>query len=142
MATPTFTELSVGDTVTERELHLTRDSLVRYAGASHDFNPIHYRDDIAASVGLPGVLAHGMLTMGVATSVVTDWLGDAGWVADTRARFTKPVVVDPEAGAILTVTATVGALDIDASRARIDVRVSFNDQVVLGRAQTVVEFRR
>jgi acyl dehydratase len=69
--------LSVGDVVAEEEFSLSRDSLVRYAGASGDFNPIHYRDDVAQSVGLPGVLAHGMLTMGIAGSVVTDWCGRA-----------------------------------------------------------------
>ncbi len=63
---PVLADLAVGDVVAERSVHLTRDSLVHYAGASGDFNPIHYRDDVAASVGLPGVLAHGMLTMGQA----------------------------------------------------------------------------
>ncbi|WP_268892331.1 MaoC/PaaZ C-terminal domain-containing protein, partial [Microbacterium sp. 8M] len=74
------TALEVGTVVAERAVHLTRDSLVRYAGASGDFNPIHYRDDVAASVGLPGVLAHGMLTMGIAVQPVAEWLGDRGWV--------------------------------------------------------------
>ena len=71
-------QVAVGDIVAERTVHLTRESLVRYAGASGDFNPIHYRDDIAASVGLPGVLAHGMLTMGLAVETIVPWLGDAG----------------------------------------------------------------
>ena len=91
--------LTVGDVVAERTVHLTRESLVRYAGASGDFNPIHYRDDIAASVGLPGVLAHGMLTMGLAVSDDRPWLGDAGRILDYGVRFTRPVVVDPETGA-------------------------------------------
>ena len=81
-AVPVLADLGVGDVVAERSLHLTRDSLVRYAGASGDFNPIHYRDDVAASVGLPGVLAHGMLTMGQAVQPVADWAGDparSGW---------------------------------------------------------------
>ena len=68
MTAPVFEQLAVGDVVVERELHFTRDTLVRYAGASGDFNTIHYRDDIATSVGLPGVIAHGMLTMGAAAS--------------------------------------------------------------------------
>ena len=95
--------LAVGDVVAEGSYKLTRDSLVRYAGASGDFNPIHYRDDVAASVGLPGVLAHGMLTMGVAVQPVVDWLGTSGWVADYGVRFTRPVVVDPLEGASVTV---------------------------------------
>ena len=97
--TPVFDELAVGDVVAEREFPLTRESLVRYAGASGDFNPIHYRDDVAASVGLPGVLAHGMLTMGFAVQPVVDWAGDPGRIADYQVRFTRPVVVDPTDGA-------------------------------------------
>src|SRR6186713_344843 len=101
-------ELTVGDVVADRTIHLTRESLVRYAGASGDFNPIHYRDDVAASVGLPGVLAHGMLTMGFAVQPVVDWLGDPGRVTDYQVRFTRPVLVDPEDGAVVTVVAKVG----------------------------------
>lgn len=128
----------VGDVVAERSFDLTRDSLVRYAGASGDFNPIHYRDDIAASVGLPGVLAHGMLTMGLAVQPVVDWLGDRGWVSDYQVRFTRPVVVDPEEGASVTVVAKVGVLD-DAG-ARIDLTVTYNGDTVLGKAQVRVTF--
>jgi len=133
-----MTEFTVGDVVAERTTHLTRDSLVRYAGASGDFNPIHYRDDIAQSVGLPGVLAHGMLTMGLAVQPVVDWLGDRGWVRDYQVRFTRPVLVDPADGATVTVVAKVGALTDDG--ARIDLTVTFADQTVLGRAQVLVAF--
>lgn len=128
--------LEVGQVVAERTFSLSRDSLVRYAGASGDFNPIHYRDDVAASVGLPGVLAHGMLTMGFAVQPVIDWLDARGWVSDYQVRFTRPVVVDPTLGAVVTVTATVGALD-DAG-ARIDLTASYDDQTVLGKAQVRV----
>ena len=86
---------SVGDIVAERTVHITRESLVRYAGASGDFNPIHYRDDIAAEVGLPGVLAHGMLTMGIASSVVVAALEPGARIVDYGVRFTKPVVGGP-----------------------------------------------
>ncbi|WP_449278180.1 MaoC family dehydratase [Leucobacter sp. GX24907] len=137
---PSFEELNRGDVVAERELTLTRDRLVRYAGASGDFNPIHYRDDVAQSVGLPGVLAHGMLTMGVAGSVATDWLGDAGRVVDFQSRFTRPVPVDAQDGAVVTVTATVGALDEEARTARIDLRVVFDGATVLGKSQMAVAF--
>ena len=130
-----FTE-AVGDVVAEQVVHLTRDSLVRYAGASGDFNPIHYRDDVAESVGLPGVLAHGMLTMGVAVQPVVNWLGTRGWVSDYQVRFTRPVVVDPTDGATLTIVAKVGAVD-DAGL-RIDLTVTFNDSTVLGKAQVRV----
>lgn len=128
--------LEVGQVVAERIFPITRDSLVRYAGASGDFNPIHYRDDVAAAVGLPGVLAHGMLTMGLAVQPVVDWLGSAGWVSDYQVRFTRPVVVDPQAGATVTVTATVGA--IDEAGARIDLSAVCDDQTVLGKAQVRV----
>lgn len=130
--------LEVGQVVAEREFTVTRDSLVRYAGASGDFNPIHYRDDVASSVGLPGVLAHGMLTMGLAVQPVADWLGTGGIVLDYGVRFTRPVVVDQVEGAVLTVMATVGAIDADAATARLDLTVAFGGATVLGRAQVLI----
>jgi acyl dehydratase len=138
---PVFEDLVVGDEVARRDFHLTRDELVRYAGASGDFNPIHYRDDVARSVGLPGVLAHGMLTMGAAASPAIEWLGAAGWPMDYQVRFTRPVPVDPQAGADVSVTATIGALDAEARTARIDLRVTFAEQTVLGKSQLLVQFR-
>ena len=133
-----FDALSIGDIVAERSIPLSRDSLVRYAGASGDFNPIHYRDDVAASVGLPGVLAHGMLTMGAAVQPVVDWAGGSHRIRDYQTRFTRPVVVDPESGADLTVVAKVAALDADARTARIDLTVRSGADTVLGKAQVVV----
>jgi acyl dehydratase len=130
--------LTVGDIVAQAAFPLSRDALVRYAGASGDFNPIHYRDDVAASVGLPGVLAHGMLTMGFAVQPVSDWLGDPGRIVDYQVRFTRPVVVDPESGAEVLVVAKVGKLDEEVGRARIDLTVSVGEQTVLGKAQVVV----
>ncbi|WP_295839780.1 MaoC/PaaZ C-terminal domain-containing protein [uncultured Microbacterium sp.] len=127
---------TVGDVIAERSVHLTRESLVRYAGASGDFNPIHYRDDVAAEVGLPGVLAHGMLTMGVAVGALAEALGDTGRIAEYGVRFTRPVVVDPETGADLHVSAKVGAVDDDT--ARIDLTVTFAGTTVLGKAQVRV----
>lgn len=124
---------TVGDVIAERTVHLTRESLVRYAGASGDFNPIHYRDDVAASVGLPGVLAHGMLTMGIASSVVVAALEPGAKVLDYGVRFTKPVVVDPQSGADLHIVATVGA--VDETSARIDLKVTFDEVTVLVKAQ-------
>lgn len=125
--------LEVGQVVAEREVHLTRESLVRYAGASGDFNPIHYRDDVAARVGLPGVLAHGMLTMGLAAETLVPWLGDSGRILEYGVRFTRPVVVDPENGADVQVVAKVGAVDDET--ARIDLTVTHADTTVLGKAQ-------
>ena len=128
--------MNVGEIVAERTFHLTRDSLVRYAGASGDFNDIHYRDDVAQSVGLPGVLAHGMLTMGIAVQPVVDWLDNRGIVLGYGVRFTRPVVVDPVEGADVTVVAKVGALD--ETETRIDLTVTFADATVLGKAQVRV----
>jgi len=137
-STPALDSLTVGDIVAESSFPLTRDSLVRYAGASGDFNPIHYRDDVAEAVGLPGVLAHGMLTMGLAIQPVVDWAGDPARVVDYQVRFTRPVPVDPDLGAVVTVVAKVGALDAEAGIARIDLTVTFNSVTVLGKAQARV----
>lgn len=130
--------LEVGQIIGTIEFLLTRDSLVRYAGASGDFNQIHYRDDVAQAVGLPGVLAHGMLTMGAAVQVALDWVGDAGRVVDYQVRFTKPVVVDPVDGAVLVVTGKIGAIDAEAGTVRVDLQAVFNETAVLGKAQAVV----
>ncbi len=132
----TASSLEIGQVVAEAEFALSRDSLVRYAGESGDFNSIHYRDDVAQSVGLPGVLAHGMLTMGLAVQPVVDWIGDPGRVLDYQVRFTRPVPVDAAEGAIVSVTAKVGALEADV--ARIDLTVTFDGATVLGKAQVRV----
>lgn len=130
--------LEVGQVIGKTEFLLTRDSLVRYAGASGDFNQIHYRDDVAVAVGLPGVLAHGMLTMGVAVQVVVDWVGDAGRVIDYGVRFTKPVLVDATDGAVLIISGAIAEIDLEAKTVRVDLTTVFNDTVVLGKAQVRV----
>ena len=133
---PNISELSIGQVVAEKTFEITRDSLVRYAGASGDFNPIHYRDDIAKQVGLPGVLAHGMLTMGISISPVIEWLGDPGKVVDYSVRFTKPVIVPADQPAVISVSAVVGAIETD--RARLDITTTFEGNNVLGKAQAWV----
>lgn len=133
---PVAGRLNVGDVVAEKAYDLTRDSLVRYAGASGDFNPIHYRDDVAQSVGLAGVLAHGMLTMGLAVQPVVEWAGDSGRIVDYQVRFTRPVPVDAALGATVIVVAKVGAVDGDV--ARVDLTVTFDGATVLGKAQARV----
>lgn len=135
---PSFSGLEVGQVVAEREVAITRDSLVRYAGASGDFNPIHYNDVVAEHVGLPGVIAHGMLTMGVGASVVEEWAG-AGNVSDYQVRFTKPVPVPNPGHATLAVTARIGALDEERRTARVDLTVTHDESKVLGKAQAVVD---
>ena len=137
---PTLEQLAVGDEVAAATYRFTRDSLVRYAGASGDFNDIHYRDDVAVAVGLPGVLAHGMLTMGVAVQPVVEWLGDPGRVLGYQVKFTRPVLVDPVDGAEIVVLAKVGAVTAEEQSARIDLTVTFNGDTVLGKAQVLVSF--
>lgn len=131
--------LEVGQVIGSTDFLLTRGSLVRYAGASGDFNQIHYRDDVAAQVGLPGVLAHGMLTMGAAVQVAVDWVGNAGAVVDYQVRFTKPVVVDPTDGAVLVVTGKIGEIDAENKIVRVDLEAVFADTKVLGKAQARVQ---
>ena len=130
--------LEVGQQIGSSEFLLTRDSLVRYAGASGDFNPIHYRDDFAKSVGLDGVLAHGMLTMGAAVQVAVEWVGDPGRIVDYGVRFTKPVFVDANDGAVLTVVGKIGEIDSENSIVRVDITATAADVAVLGKAQARV----
>jgi len=132
--------IAVGDEVVSETFALTRDHLVRYAGASGDFNPIHYRDDIAQKVGLDGVLAHGMLTMGLGISPVLTWLGTAGSIRSYQVRFTKPVYVPAEKSTSLTSSATVMKLpEGDSTELTLALTVTAEGgQVVLGKAIVVV----
>ena len=132
-------QLEVGQEIGTQVFYFTRDSLVRYAGASGDFNPIHYRDDFAKSVGLDGVLAHGMLTMGAAVQVAVNWVGDAGKIIDYGVRFTKPVFVDATVGADVVVIGKVGLIDLENKTVRIDLSAISNELAVLGKAQAVVK---
>ncbi len=123
--------VEVGTRIGELTVSLTRESLVRYAGASTDFNPIHWSDRAAAALGLEGVIAHGMLTMGTALRVVTDWAGDPAAVRRYSARFTKPVVVpDDEAGVEVRCVGTVTA--VGDGTATITVEVTCGGEKVLG----------
>ena len=137
---PKFEDLAVGQEVSTHSYEISRDSLVRYAGASGDFNPIHYRDDFAQAVGLPGVLAHGMLTMGLSVQPVVSWIGDSAKVVDYGVRFTKPVLVPATGSATLVVKATVAQLDEENQKARVDLMTTFEENTVLGKAQVWVQF--
>jgi acyl dehydratase len=133
-----MSDLEIGQVVAERDVHLGRDELQRYATASGDLNPIHLRDDIAQQMGLPGVIAHGMLTMGLAIQPVVDWLGgDPRTILDYQVRFTRMVPVDAEAGADIHVEAKVGQLG-DPAGTRIDLTVTVGGQTVLTKAQVRV----
>jgi acyl dehydratase len=133
--------VAVGDELPPLTIHLERADLVRYAGASGDFNPIHWNPRVATEVGLPDVIAHGMLTMAVAGRIVTDWLGDPGPLAEYGVRFTRPVVVADPAGADVQITAKVGAIDADARTARIDITATFDGRTVLGKSRATVRLR-
>jgi acyl dehydratase len=139
MGRPAFDAVAVGETLPSRTFPLTRLHLVRYAGASGDFNVIHWNQRIAQSVGLPDVIAHGMLTMATAARLVTDWAGDPGAVVEYGVRFTKPVVVpDDDRGAELEVSAVVTDKDEAARTVRVDLTATSGGSKVLGRAQAVV----
>ena len=133
----------IGDVLVEDSVELSRDSLVRYAGASGDFNPIHYRDDVAKSVGLEGVLAHGMLTMGLAVAPVSAWLGDRGFVSSFQVRFTKPVYVPADGGVTVVVSVSLAKVDEPiAGSATLALSVTTQDgTTVLGKAFVVVSPR-
>ncbi|KXZ58562.1 bifunctional aldehyde dehydrogenase/enoyl-CoA hydratase [Brevibacterium ravenspurgense] len=142
---PVLTELEVGQEVLSRTIPISRADLVRYAGASGDYNTIHWNERFAKEVGLPNVIAHGMLTMALAVGPITQWAGSPCAVIDYRTRFTKPVVVpdaengSPEQPTVeLAVTATVGAVDEDNGTVRLDVNVTAEDTSVLGRTQVKV----
>jgi acyl dehydratase len=136
-----FADVAKGDVLPEQTFPIRRVDLVKYAGASGDFNPIHWNERFAQSVGLPDVIAHGMFTMAEAVRVVTDWCGDPGMVVEYQVRFTKPVVVpdgvDEESGARLTVTGKVSQVNEDGT-VRVDLVATSGGEKVLGLARALV----
>jgi len=127
-------DVTVGDTLPPLTLHITRADLVRYAGASLDFNPIHWNERFAQEVGLPGVIAHGMLTMGMAIRIVTAWTGNPGAVVEYGVRFGRPVPVPDNAeGALVEVTAKVAKL-LDDGTFKIALTAAYEGKSVLGGA--------
>ncbi|MDR1293949.1 MAG: MaoC family dehydratase N-terminal domain-containing protein [Bifidobacteriaceae bacterium] len=133
---------AVGDVIGQRHVTLTRDTLVRYAGASGDFNPIHYADEAARDAGLPGVIAHGMVTMGAAIDLVVDWAGDPGAVLTYEARFARPVVVPYPHGARLTVTGTITRIDRSAGTAEVTLAVTHEGTRMLAKSRATVRLGR
>lgn len=132
-------ELTVGDLAFQQTVRLTRADLIAYAGASGDHNPIHWSDRIAAEVGLPGVLAHGMLTMGRAASCVATWAGDPARVVEVSTRFSAPVVVSDPGEAVLTVTGTVKEVQDDRVTLALEVLAEGAPKPVLSKATAVVD---
>jgi acyl dehydratase len=134
-----YEDVEVGTELPARSFPVTRATLVQYAGASRDFNPIHWNEKFAREVGLPDVIAHGMFTMATAIQVVTDWLGDPGAVLEYGVRFTRPVVVpNDDQGALIEVTAKVTA-KLDDNRVRVDLTATSAGQRVLGASRATVQ---
>ena len=136
-----FADVAKGDELPAQTFPVRRLDLVKYAGASGDFNPIHWNERFARSVGLPDVIAHGMFTMAEAIRVVTDWCGDPGMVVEYPVRFSKPVVVpdgvDADSGARLTVSGKIGAVNEDGT-VRVDLTAMSGEDKVLGLARALV----
>ncbi|MDF4254030.1 MULTISPECIES: MaoC family dehydratase [unclassified Streptomyces] len=135
-----YADVEVGTELPARTFPVDRERLVRYAGASGDFNPIHWNERFAKDVGLPNVIAHGMFTMAEAARVITDWTGDPGALVEYGVRFTKPVVVpDDDRGAAIEVAAKVAKkLDDEARTVQVDLTVSSAGAKVLGMSRAVV----
>ena len=134
-----YSDVEVGTELPAQSFPVDRATLVRYAGASGDFNPIHWNERFAKEVGLPDVIAHGMFTMAQAIRVVTDWTGDPGAVVEYGVRFTRPVVVpNDDDGAQVTVRGTVGAV-LEGGRVRVDLTVTAGGEKVLSLARATVQ---
>ncbi|HZW45106.1 MAG TPA: MaoC/PaaZ C-terminal domain-containing protein [Dermatophilaceae bacterium] len=131
-------DVEVGQALPPLAIHISRESLVQYTGASLDRNRIHWDERFATSVGLPDVIAHGMFTMGSVINIVSDWVGDAGRIVEYGTRFTKPVVVPYDNGADVAVTAVVAAVDDQTKRATVELTAMCGTDKVLGRATAVV----
>ena len=134
-----YDDVAVGDELPAQTFQVKRANLVQYAGASGDFNVIHWNERVAKSVGLPNVIAHGMFTMAEAGRVVTDWVGDPGAVIDYGVRFSAPVPVpDDDEGTAVVVKGTV-AEKLDGNRVAVDLDARVGDSKVLAKARAVVQ---
>jgi acyl dehydratase len=131
--------VAVGDDLPTLTVQVTRRDLVRYAGAALDFNPIHWNEKFAKEVGLPDVIAHGMLTMALAGRVVTQWVDDPGKIVEYGVRFTRPVVVpNDDKGAAVKLSGKVRAVNDDGT-VRVDITAKFDGKTVLGKANAILK---
>ena len=131
-------EVTVGMQIPAQTFSVDRANLVRYAGASGDFNPIHWSQQTAQAAGLPDVIAHGMLTMALAVRVVTDWIGDPGALLSYGVRFTRPVVVEHGIPSQLEVSGTIRSVDTEARTAEVQLSATVAGQPVLIKARATV----
>jgi acyl dehydratase len=133
--------VNVGDELPPLTVTVTRKDLVRYAGAALDFNPIHWNEKFAKEVGLPDVIAHGMLTMAFAGRVITQWVKDPSRILEYGVRFTRPVVVpNDDKGATVELSAKVRSVEPDTGTAKIDITAKFDGRTILGKAQALVRY--
>jgi acyl dehydratase len=136
-------QIAAGDDIPPASYPVTRLDLIRYAGASGDFNVIHWNERVALEVGLPGVIGHGMLTMAKAAQYVVDWAGDPGAVVDLGVQFSNPVVVpDDEKGADVELSGRVEEVDEESGTATVILSAVCGGQQVLRNARAVVRLRR
>ncbi|HSY14455.1 MAG TPA: MaoC family dehydratase [Jatrophihabitantaceae bacterium] len=133
----TLSDVRVGTVLPSLQVPIGRANLVRYAGASGDFNPIHWNQRFATSVGLPDVIAHGMFTMAQVGRLLTSWVGDPGAVLEYGVRFTRPVVVPDPDGATLIVTGKVDSIS-EHGLVAVELTATVDGQTVLARAKAVV----
>ncbi len=136
----TFDSVAVGDELPPRTVELTRGSLANYGGVVGDPNPIHFSSEFARAAGLDDVVAHGMLTMGIAASFVTGWLGDPGAVTDFNVRFTSPAYVPATEVARLDYTGRVKSLDPATKTGVVALVAKQGDRRIFGRATATVRF--
>jgi acyl dehydratase len=134
-----YDEVDVGDQLPPLTVPIGRLDLIRYAGASGDFNTIHWNERFATAVGLPNVIAHGMLTMAMAARVVTDWLGDPGAITEYSVRFTRPVVVPDPQGATVEFSARVSSKQ--DGFLGFDLTAKSEGQTVMARARITAQVR-
>lgn len=129
--------VAVGDQLPALEVHITRERIVRYSGASTDLNPIHFSDRHARAIGLPGVVAHGMWTMGTALRVVTDWCEDPARVSSYFVRFTRPIQVpDDDEGILVRFGGAVA--QVEDGRALVNLEATCGEDKVLGAVKVEV----
>jgi acyl dehydratase len=136
---PSFDAVAIGDELPSVSYPIRRHDLIRYAGASGDFNVIHWNERVAVSVGLPSVIAHGMFTMATAGRFVSDWAGDPGAIAEYGVRFTNMIPVpDDDQGATVEVSGRISARDDTARTVTVLLTAVSGGQKVLGKATAVV----
>ena len=133
-----LSSVQVGDPLPTTSVTLDREALVRYTAASRDFNAIHWSDRVATDVGLPGVIAHGMLTRGAASRLLTEWAGDPTAVVAYSTRFTRPVLVPDPGEAVVEVTGSVRSVDATAGHVVVDLVVTCDGATVLTKTRATL----